>query len=162
MLGLTKSCPNEIISYTNRYSIFLVCSNCLDKVPTLKSINHAWITNYIKQFTCRKQHSYNHDHLIKLSEDWSKYYYLKKQCQCHCQCRLAFNNYLYTLTDPDSSEIIKRLYLYDHINYIKSWKQDGTGVDPLTHRGTTITDPIAKANVLLFIYFYSGRHILYT
>ena len=106
---------------------------------TSSKLSEPWITNYIKRLTRRKQCSYNH--ALNLSEDWSKYYDLKRQCQ-H-ECRLDLNNYISTLVDPNSNAITKKLW-----SCIKSQKQDHTGVGPLNYQRTTITDPITKANVL--------------
>ena len=110
---------------------------------TSSKLSEPWITNYIKQLTRRKQCSYNHAHLTNLSEDWSKYYDLIKQCQC--ECHLALNNYISTLVDSSSNAITKKLW-----PYIKSRKQDHTGVGPLNHHDTTITDPIAKAKLMFW------------
>ena len=108
---------------------------------TFSKFSQPRITNHIKWFTSRKQHSYNHIRLTNLPEGWFKYYNLKKQCQR--ECHLAFNKYISTLVDPNSSAISKKLW-----PYIKSLKQEYSEVGLLNHQGTTITDPTAKANVL--------------
>ena len=45
--------------------------------------------------------------------------------------------------DPNSNAITKRLW-----SYIKSRKQDHTGIGPLNYQGSTFTDPVAKADIL--------------
>ena len=79
----------------------------------------------------------------KLSEPWITNYIkqLIHRKQCQCEYHLALNNYISTL---NSNAIIKKLW-----SYIKSWKQDCIGVVPLNYQGTTITDAIAKINVLV-------------
>jgi len=66
---------------------------------------------------------------------------LKRQCQR--KCHQAFNNYIYSFVDPNNNQVIKRLW-----SYIKSKKQDHTGIGSLIYQDTTITDPVEKANVL--------------
>ena len=56
----------------------------------------------------------------------------------------ALNNYMSTLVDPISNAIIKKLW-----SYIKSQKQDDTGDVRSSQPPRTITDPIAKINVLV-------------
>ena len=55
----------------------------------------------------------------------------------------VFNNYISSLIDPDSNKVTKRLW-----SFIKSRKQDNTGIGPLIHQGTTFTDSKDKDNVL--------------
>ena len=108
---------------------------------TSSRLSQPWITNHIKWLTHRKQCAYNHTRTTNLSKDCTKYYDIKRQCQQ--ECRLAFNNYVYTLVDPNTKKITKRLW-----SYIKNRKQDHVGVGPLNYQGITLTDAAAKANVL--------------
>ena len=66
---------------------------------------------------------------------------MKKQCQR--EHRQAFNNYISSLVDPNNSQVTKRLW-----PYIKSKKQDHTGIGSLIYQDTTITDAVGKTNVL--------------
>ena len=47
------------------------------------------------------------------------------------------------MIDPNTNKVTKRLW-----SYIKSRKQDSTGIGPLTYQGSTYTDSKDKANVL--------------
>lgn len=78
---------------------------------------------------------------VQSTVDWSKYKDIKKQFQR--ECRQAYNAYLSTLVDPNSNTITKKLW-----SYIKSRKQDHTGIGPLKHQDILFTDTVAKADIL--------------
>ena len=81
--------------------------------------------------------------------DWSKYYAIKKECQF--ECRAAYNKYFHDLIDPNSDIITKRLWAY-----IKSKKQDQTGIGALNYQGNTYTDSKDKANLFAdYFHLYS-------
>jgi len=121
-----------------------ICNIGLNMVPTKLTSSkpsQPWISRNVKQLSRRKQRAYNRARTTTLPSDWSKYYDLKRQCQR--ECRRAFNNYISSLVDPNNNQVTKRLW-----SYIKSKKQDHTGIGSLIYQDTTITDPVGKANVL--------------
>ena len=58
------------------------------------------------------------------------------------ECRSAFNGYVASFID-EGNNVTKKLW-----SFIKSKKQDCTGISTLDHQGVTYTDPLSKANVL--------------
>ena len=121
-----------------------ICNAGLNMIPTKLTssrLTQPWISSSVKWLSRKKQRAYNCACTTALPSDWSKYYDLKKQCQR--ECRQAFNNYISSLVDPNNNQVTKRLW-----SYIKSKKQDHTGIGPLMYQETTITDPVGKANTL--------------
>ena len=120
-----------------------ICNNGLDLVPIKISFsrhNQPWITGHVKRLSRRKQRAYNWARETNNPHDWSKYYAIKKECQF--ECRAAYNKYVHDLIDPNSDIITKRLWVY-----IKSKKQDHTGIGALNYQGNTYTDSKDKANL---------------
>ena len=113
-------------------------------VPTKTTSTQSsqpWITRNVKRLSRKKQCAYNRARMTDSPPDWSKYRDLKRQCQAECQ--QAFNNYISSMIDLSTNKVTKRLW-----SYIKSRKQDSTGIGPLTYQGSTYTDSKDKANVL--------------
>ena len=144
-------CDEFITTYSSSTPVdvlwnnFLVlCNVGLAMVPTKSTSTQPkqpWVTNNVKRLSRKKQRAYNHARTSDSPLDWSKYHDLKRQCQR--ECRQAFNNYISSLIDPNSSKVTKRLW-----SFIKSRKQDNTGIGPLIHQGTKFIDSKDKANVL--------------
>ena len=144
-------CDEFITTYSSSTPVdvlwnnFLVlCNVGLAMVPTKSTSTQPkqpWVTNNVKRLSRKKQRAYNRARTSDSPLDWSKYHDLKRQCQR--ECRQAFNNYISSLIDPNSSKVTKRLW-----SFIKSRKQDNTGIGPLIHQGTKFIDSEDKANVL--------------
>jgi len=120
-----------------------ICNIGLDSVPTKLSFtrhNQPWITGHIKRLSYKKKCAYNHAREINNSDDWTKYHSLKRLCQ-H-ECHAAFNKYVYNLVDRNKNVLTKKLW-----TYIKSKKQDHTGIGALTYQGNTYTDSTGKAKI---------------
>ena len=73
-------------------------------------------------------------------QDWSTYLDLKRTSQQ--ECRAAFNKYISNFID-NNNHVTKKLW-----SFIKGKKQDRIGIGPLEYRGSTVTDPLSKANAL--------------
>ena len=120
----------------------MICNAGLPTKSTSTQSKQPWVTNNVKRLSGKKQRVYNRARTSDSPLDWSKYHDLKRQCQR--EYRQAFNNYISSLIDPNSNKVTKRLR-----SFIKSRKQDNTGIGPLIHQGTMFTDSKDKANVLV-------------
>jgi len=75
--------------------------------PNLLLLRHQpWIIDQIKCLTHKKQHAYNHT--CAINTDWAKYKDIKRQCQY--KFRKCFNQYVFTLIDPNSNVITRWLW----------------------------------------------------
>jgi len=74
---------------------------------TSSNLIQPWISRNVKQLSRSKQHAYYYAPTTALPSDWSKYD-LKRQCQR--ECHPAFNNYIYSLVDPNNNQVTKGLY----------------------------------------------------
>ena len=104
-------------------------------------LHQPWITNQIKRLSRKKQRLYNRARLTNHPNDWSSYYEIKRLCQR--ECRNTYNDYVSRLVDPDNNAITKKLW-----SFIKSKKQDQTGIGTLKYQGKDHTDSLSKANIL--------------
>ena len=71
----------------------------------MHSFKQPWITNHIKHFSRKKQHTYNNSRKTNKAQHWTKYYNLKRECQR--ECHAAHNKYVSNLVDPDKNVITK-------------------------------------------------------
>ena len=77
------------------------------------------------------------------SGDWTNYKFHQKECKR--EFKKAENNYInQTILEGLNQNNTKPFW-----RYVKSKKQDNTGVAPLRQKGTLLTDSVAKANCLL-------------
>ena len=100
--------------------------NSIPTKLTSSQCNYPWIYNYIKRITRRKQRAYNQVLRSNLATDWSKYYYLKRECQP--ECCTAFNSYVSNLVDPNKNIVTKPLR-----SFVKTKRQNNVGVSTLKH-----------------------------
>ena len=82
---------------------------------------------------------YNHARHTGKESDWNKYYNLKKIAQQ--ECRLAYSNYISNLINPETKN--KKFW-----SFIKSQRQDQTGIPPLHTDENTIDDDLEKTTIL--------------
>ena len=138
----TYSAATPINVLWNKFSD--ICIQCLNLIPTKMSsskLHQPWITNQIKRLSRKKQRLYNRARLTNHPNDWSSYYEIKRLCQR--ECRNTYNDYVSRLVDPDNNAITKKLW-----SFIKSKKQDQTGIGTLKYQGKDHTDSLSKANIL--------------
>ena len=100
--------------------------------------NRPWINRQCKRLSRRKQRRYTRYKLSQKSSDWQKYQVAVKACKQ--ECRRAHNKFVYNLANDDSQQKFWR--------YVKSRRQDNTGVAPLIRGGTTHDENMVKAEIL--------------
>ena len=119
-----------------------MCSNCMDLVLSKFSsirFNQPWVNSRTKQICRKKKRMYNHARHTGKESDWNKYYNLKKIAQQ--ECRLAYSNYISNLINPQTKN--KKFW-----SFIKSQRQDQTGIPPLHTDENTIDDDLEKTTIL--------------
>ena len=110
-------------------------------VPTKISsskFNQPWITTQVKRAIRQKQRWFNKCKHNNSERIHKKYKEIKKYTQKIC--RNAHFNYVQNLISTDTNN--KKLY-----SYIKSKKQENTGIADIQHGNNLIQDPKTKANL---------------
>ena len=119
-----------------------MCSDCMDLVPSKFSsirFNQFWVNSKTKQICRKKKRMYNRARTTGKDSDWHKYYDLKKIAQY--ECRLAYSNYISNLINPETGN--KKFW-----SFIKSQRQDYSGIPPLYGDTGTTDNDLAKAKLL--------------
>ena len=117
------------------------CQECLDLVPYRfykSSTKQPWINAQIKHLSNRKRRLYNKARSSSLKSDWDTYKTFKRYTQR--ECRNAHNTYVSRLFDMNSGCGSKKIW-----SYIKSKRNEQSGVPSLEKRNELFTDNLAKA-----------------
>ena len=121
-----------------------LCLECLSLIPSKTSshrFSQPWITSKTKQICRRKKRRYKRACLTNSEHDWSAYYHIKKLAQY--ECRKAHNDYVSKLISPDKKYPNKRFW-----SYVKSHRQEYSGIPTINANGCTLSEDSAKANAL--------------
>jgi hypothetical protein len=103
--------------------------------------HQPWITKNIKRAVNKKQRIYKKARKTNSDEDWGKFKEFRKATKKLIQ--KSHNEFLNNMLDPESDTNSKKLW-----SYIKSKRQDTTGIGSLYHQGQTIDDSRGKATAL--------------
>jgi hypothetical protein len=90
------------------------------------TFTNPWANTTIKKLSRRKKKAYNKARRSNSEQDWAKYKRLKSLSQK--TTRQAHNKYVYDIISPKLKDNNKQFYSY---MYIKSKKQDSSGISPL-------------------------------
>jgi len=127
--------------WNNLKSFYL---ECLDLVPfklRSSSTRNPWINAHIKHLSNKKRRLYNKARSSSLNSDWDTYKSFKRYMQR--ECRKAHNSYFSRLFDTTSSHGSKKFW-----SYIKSQRNEQSGVPTLEKDNEMFTDNAAKADIL--------------
>jgi hypothetical protein len=115
-----------------------------NNIPTKRvsgKYNLPWFTREAKHLHQKKKRAYQRAKKTKKNKDWIHFRHLRKAFQQIL--RRAHWDYLNSILDPEEDRTSKNLW-----SYIKSKRQDNSGVSALKSDGKLITDPQEKATVL--------------
>ena len=99
--------------------------------------SQPWINTKVKRLARRKKCAYQKAKLSKCKKDWTRYKNLKKLCQANC--RKTYNEFVNDMIANKS----KKFW-----TFVKSKRNDNTGVAPLKKNGIIYSDSKTKAEVL--------------
>lgn len=106
------------------------------------TFTNLWANTTIKKLSRRKKKAYSKARRSNSVQDWAKYKRLKSQSQK--TTRQAHNKYLYDIISPKLKDNNKQFY-----SYIKSKKQDASGISPLRdNQGYLHSEAKDKAEIL--------------
>lgn len=112
--------------------------NHVPEITTSTRFSQPWINRNTKRLSRRKKKAFNRAKLSKKPSDWDYYKSLKKQTQL--ECRKTYNTFINKIVSDDNKNKFWK--------YIKSKRQDNTGVSPLLSNGISHNNNTAKANIL--------------
>ena len=114
-------------------------------VPSKMSSNkyrNPWTNRTVTRLSRRKSRAHRKAKQTRHSRDWERYKHLSKSLQR--ECRKAHNTYVNDIICGDMKQNSKKLW-----TYLKSKKQDTTGIAPLQHQdGLLRSDSETKAELL--------------
>ncbi|MCS5551394.1 MAG: reverse transcriptase family protein, partial [Gammaproteobacteria bacterium] len=132
----------ENIWHQLKQGINYIIEKHLPQKQTSSRYTNPWANTEIKKLAKRKKKAYNKARKSNTTSDWEKYKKLKALTQR--TTRQAHNKYLYNIISPKLTGESKQFY-----SYIKSKKQDTSGVAPLRDdKGFLHSDAKNKAEIL--------------
>ena len=121
------------------------CTRLMDRhVPSKMSsqrFNQVWIDRDLKRLSKCKKRAYNKAKRTGKQEDWEQFRFMKKNVQS--ACRNAYNSYVSNMLTEDCDNNPKKFW-----GFIKSKRNDSSGVAPLRNEGVLYSENISKANIL--------------
>ena len=137
--------PSEKTVEENWTNIKSALNNAIDKnIPTkiIRNFNSLpWVTRDVKHHIRRKNRAHKKAKHTKRPRDWARFRKLRKQC--HQEMKKAYWVYLNHIIEPTAENNSKPFW-----KFIKSRRQDHTGVSTLKHNGKIASDSKSKAEML--------------
>ena len=138
----TKSLVNTMWSSIKENLLSLMSKHVPTKTASSR-YNQPWINTNLKRLSRRKKRSYiMQKGKPKNSKEHQRYKALKRKTEK--ECKNAHDEYMKNVVSPESNNNSKKFW-----SYIKSRKNDNTGVAPLKdEHGVLHTDSNSKADIL--------------
>jgi len=137
----TTDTPVQDIWHMTQQAISDSLKKHVPSKTTSQRFNQPWINTETKRLCRRKKKALKKAHKSNNPNDWAKYRKLKRASQL--QCRKTHDQYISGILSDDPKGNPKKLY-----SYIKSKRNDSSGVSPLRKQGLTHSDPKLKAEIL--------------
>jgi len=121
-----------------------MCYRCLQMIPSKLSTGRyrkPWITTTTRRLVRKKQRLYNHARQTGSPRDWTRYYDCKRETQR--ECRRAHNDYVLKMVNSGQKTCSKQFW-----SYIKSQRNEQTGIPALQVDGRVYDDDLSKAESL--------------